>query len=90
MAELEPELTGKTRILRKSEELGFPPVACLRANRNAPQISLLRQALLDMRNDDEGHQVLNLLRLDGFAEEPESLFNLIAAKMELVRGGSKI
>lgn len=87
MAELEPELTGKTRILRKSEELGFPPVACLRSNRDAPQISLLRQALLEMRNDDEGRQVLGLLKLDGFAEEPESLFDLIAAKMELVRSG---
>jgi phosphate/phosphite/phosphonate ABC transporter binding protein len=90
MAELEPELTGKTRILRKSEELGFPPVACLRNNRDAPQIASLRKALLEMRTDDEGRQVLNLLKLDGFAEEPESLFNLIAAKMELVRGSSKI
>jgi phosphonate transport system substrate-binding protein len=87
MAELEPELTGKTRILRKSEELGFPPVACLRSNRDAPQIASLRQALLEMRDDDEGRQVLGLLKLDGFAEEPESLFDLIAAKMELVRSG---
>ena len=87
MAELEPDLTGKTKLLRKSEELGFPPVACLRANRDAPQIVSLRRALLEMRNDDEGRQVLNLLKLDGFAEEPESLFDLIAAKMELVRSG---
>ncbi len=85
MAELEPELTGKTRILRKSEELGFPPIACLRNNRDAPQIAVLRQALLDMANDSEGREVLNLLKLDGFAEEPESLFDLIAAKMNLVR-----
>jgi phosphonate transport system substrate-binding protein len=90
MAELEPELTRKTRILRKSEELGFPPVACLRNNRDAPQIASLRKALLDMRTDEKGRQVLSLLKLDGFAEEPESLFNLIAAKMELVRVGSKI
>ena len=87
MAELEPELTGKTRILRKSEELGFPPVACLRNNRNARQIGLLRQALLEMSGDDEGLQVLNLLKLDGFVEEPESLFDLIVGKMELVRSG---
>lgn len=87
MVELEPELTGKTKIVRKSEELGFPPIACLRSNRDAPQIASLRQALLEMSNDDEGHQVLNLLKLDGFVEEPESLFDLIAAKMELVRSG---
>lgn len=87
MAELEPELTGKTRILRKSEELGFPPIACLRNNRNSSQIALLRQALLDMDKDGEGREVLNLLKLDGFAEKPESLYDLIASKMNLVRSG---
>ena len=87
MAELEPELTSKTRVLRKSEELGFPPVACLRSDRNAPPIVLLRQALLDMAKDSEGRDVLNLLKLDGFSEMPESLFDLIAIKMNLVRSG---
>ena len=36
-------------------------------------------------HDGEGKEVLRLLRLDGFAEEPISLFDTIAAKMRLVR-----
>jgi hypothetical protein len=38
-----------------------------------------------MRNDPEGQSVLRMLRLDGFVDEPESLFDRIAAKMDLVR-----
>jgi len=87
MAELEPELTGKTKVLLKSEELGFPPVACLRKNKDARQIVDLKKALLGMSDDGEGREILHLLRLDGFVEEPESLFDLIAAKMNLVRTG---
>ena len=29
MASIEPELTARTKVIRKSELLGFPPVACL-------------------------------------------------------------
>ena len=39
-----------------------------------------------MAQDEEGKQILNMLRLDGFADEPETLFDSIAAKMMLVRG----
>ena len=86
MAQLEPDLTSQTRVLRKSEELGFPPVACLRKNIRTDRISLLRSALLDMSTELEGQNILNLLRLDGFAVEPDNLFDTIAAKMNLVRG----
>jgi phosphonate transport system substrate-binding protein len=87
MAELEPELTTTTKVLRKSEELGFPPVACLRRQKDATKISALRSALLDMKTNSEGREILHLLRLDGFAEEPDTLFDQIAAKMNLVRNG---
>lgn len=87
MAELEPELTSKTKVLQKSEELGFPPVACLRKNSEDQRIVALRNALIEMKDDVEGQGILRLLRLDGFADEPESLFNRIAAMMTLVRNG---
>jgi phosphonate transport system substrate-binding protein len=87
MEELEPELTKKTRILRKSEELGFPPVACLRKNSDKPRIRTLRNALIEMKHDIEGKNVLRLLRLDGFSDEPESVFDQIADKMMLIRSG---
>jgi phosphonate transport system substrate-binding protein len=85
MSELEPDLTKNTKILRKSEPLGFPPVACLRRNRGSKPIELLHSALLDMRSDPDGREVLHMLRLDGFADAAETLFDQIAAKMNLVR-----
>ena len=70
MASLEPELTSRTKVLRKSELLGFPPVACLARQSDDPGVTLIRKALLAMKNDAGGRDVLKLLRLDGFAEEP--------------------
>lgn len=86
MSSIEPELTAKTEIVAVSELLGFPPVACLKSQRLSEGVELLHKALIEMAQDEEGSHVLNMLRLDGFADEPETLFDSIAAKMMLVRG----
>jgi phosphonate transport system substrate-binding protein len=85
MASIEPELTARTKVIRKSELLGFPPVACLSTQSASVSVDLMRKALLAMGGDPEGRAVLSMLRLDGFVEEPRSLFDPIAAKMRLVR-----
>lgn len=63
MNELEPALTQNTKILRKSEELGFPPIACLRKNQHSEGVRLLHDALVQMRADTEGLDVLAMLKL---------------------------
>jgi phosphonate transport system substrate-binding protein len=85
MTSIEPELTSKTEVIRKSELLGFPPVACLAGHAQSEGVLLIRQALLAMNGDSGGQEVLKLLRLDGFAEEPLELFDPIAEKMRLIR-----
>lgn len=85
MASMEPELTARTKVIRKSELLGFPPVACLSTQSASVSVDLMRRALLAMGDDPEGRAVLSMLRLDGFVEEPRSLFDPIASKMRLVR-----
>lgn len=85
MASLQPDLTGCTKVIRRSELLGFPPVACLASQAQASDVQLIRKALLAMHDDAEGREVLSLLRLDGFTEEPQSLYDSIAEKMRLVR-----
>lgn len=85
MAELEPDLTDRTRVLRASEWLGFPPIACARRSVDSAETSLLREALLGMSADPLGREVLAMLRLDGFAVEDERLFDTIAAKIDIVR-----
>lgn len=83
--EVEPDLTARTRVLRRSELLGFPPIASAKARSGPPSHAELSKAFTAMSEDPEGRQVLNALRLDGFAAEDPSLFDTIAAKVDHVR-----
>lgn len=85
MSEIEPGLTTKTRILRKSELLGFPPVACAKSLAHTPLAAAIRQALTTMSADPAGRSVLTRLRLDGFTSGRPDLFDGIARKYQLVR-----
>ena len=85
MRELEPELTLQTEIVRRSELLGFPPIACPRSLEDSEPVLALQAALVGMQDDAEGRDVLQLLRLDGFSKEQPSLFDTIAAELDLVR-----
>ena len=85
MQEIEPSLTSNTEIVRRSEWLGFPPIACPLALTKSEPVVRLRSALLGMASDPDGRDVLSLLRLDGFSQELPSLFDGIAAKLSAVR-----
>ena len=85
MSELEPELTSRTRVIRESEWLGFPPIACARTLGKTVLAAAIRDALVAMGDDAAGREVLRLLRLDGFTPGEPELFEGIAQKYELVR-----
>jgi phosphonate transport system substrate-binding protein len=75
-----PELTAQTRIVRASDEHGFPPFVA--AKSAAPdEVELLRQTLIGMPRDAEGAKLLAQLRLDGFVAGEDRLFDSIAAMM---------
>lgn len=88
MRETEPELISRTRVVRRSELLGFPPVACAASLAEAPKTKHLQRALVEMANDADGRAVLQMLRLDGFSIEAPSLFDTIAAEVAIVRGAA--
>ena len=88
LQDTEPELAATTKVIRRSELLGFPPVACPAALVGSDAIQRLQAALVGMSGDEHGKRVLGMLRLDGFSVEEPSLFDGIAAKMRLVRGTS--
>ena len=48
MREIEPELVTRTMIVRKSEWLGFPPVASPKSLAGDPRVAALRAALVSM------------------------------------------
>lgn len=78
----EPELTARTRVISKSEWLGFPPV-CARKDRLDSEINQsFKTALLEFAGTRLGSDVLQLLQLDGFTEADPSIFDGIAARMK--------
>lgn len=85
MREIEPDLVKQTNVVRRSEWLGFPPVASPKSLSGDPRVKALQQALVSMKDDSEGKKVLDLLRLDGFLATDPSLFDSIAAEVEIVR-----
>lgn len=86
LRETEPELVRATRVVTKSEWLGFPPVACPVGEAFSETTVAIRSALVEMQHDTGGRAVLSLLRLDGFRLEQPDLFDGIASRMRRVRG----
>lgn len=81
----EPALVEGTKVIRRSEWLGFPPVASAKTLARDERVRRFQDALVTMNEDEEGNEVLEMLRLDGFAMTEPSLFDPIAAEMEFVR-----
>jgi phosphonate transport system substrate-binding protein len=77
LAETEPQLVERTRVLARSTWLGFPPVACLAADAESHGVRHLREALVDLPADAHGQALLSQLRLDGFTHAPPALFDPI-------------
>lgn len=84
VAALEPELTADTTVIRRSEPLGFPPIAARRSPIDGERLAALSAAFLDMHRQADGRAVLELLRLDAFTKEDTSLYDAIAAKAAMV------
>lgn len=88
MRQLEPDLVARTKVLRRSEWLGFPPVAVSKALSSDVKTIKLREALLGMKDNPLGQSILAMLQLDGFSVEDASLFDSIAAKMAMTRSAT--
>lgn len=84
--ETEPDLTRRTRIFRKSEWLGFPPIAGPASPRDAAATKLLTGALVEMDNHAEGRRILHMLRLDSFRTHEAAIFDSIAKMVRQVQG----
>jgi phosphate/phosphite/phosphonate ABC transporter binding protein len=82
--EIEPAMTERTRIVRKSELLGFPPVACNARLAGTDTVVAIRNALVTMNTTAEGRELLATLRLDGFTPGDMTLFEGIAQKYRVV------
>lgn len=67
---------AKTRVIWKSDFYGFPPLVVRRGQRSRA-LKALGPALLTMRNDAAGQDLLRSLNLNGFATAEPALFDSI-------------
>ena len=81
LTQRDPQLTAQTKIVKKSEEFGFPPFACKTADRSGRDATALREALLSLAEDPEGAAALRALDLDGFVEAGLDLYDGVRARM---------
>jgi phosphonate transport system substrate-binding protein len=71
-----PTYTAQTRVIRKSEPYGMPPVV---ASRRLPAElkGRIRQALLEMHREPEGQKILKELMIDRFVVPDERWYDTI-------------
>ncbi|MGC9369749.1 MAG: PhnD/SsuA/transferrin family substrate-binding protein [Paracoccaceae bacterium] len=81
LAAVEPDLVARTRIVSRSEWLGFPPFAARTDRMGDADVTALQRALLAMDGTPAGREALDLLFLDRIAEPDVRLFDGIAARM---------
>jgi phosphonate transport system substrate-binding protein len=83
LAIFRPDITEKTRIIKKSPSFGFPPIVS-RLGTNTNTVNLMKITLENMNKDLAGKELLERLKLDGFAHQSDSLFNDIRAMANVV------
>ena len=74
LAAIKPEVTEKTRIIKKSPSFGFPPlVSGLGVDANT--VRLMKSTLENMNQDGYGIALRARRKLDGCGDYPDSLCN---------------
>lgn len=69
----EPGITNATRIVNRSQTFGFPPLVAMKRMPDKT-FRALRRVLLDMRHNDQGREILDMLYLDGFVAGTPALY----------------
>lgn len=81
---LEPEIAEMTRVIARSEWLGFPPLCARKDQIDSEPILSFRSALLGMGRTEDGQSALNALQLDGFTLIDAGLYDGIARRMQVL------
>ncbi len=84
LSRTDPELTARTKVLNRSEWLGFPPFCGRSDQMGTPRMQAMQQAILGLDQTEKGRAALSLLQLDGMTRAEPSLFDGIAARMRVM------
>jgi phosphonate transport system substrate-binding protein len=85
MNEREPDLTRNTRVIYRSEQLGFPPIVGLQAARDPLLAKALSGAFTAMASNPRGREILKILELDGFTQGAPDLYHATLEKWLVVK-----
>lgn len=77
-----PDVTSKTRVIRKSQPYGMPPVVAS-SSLSRPMKDRVRHVLLTAHDDPEGRKILNGLKIDRFIEPRDEWYDSIR---EMIKG----
>jgi len=80
LSRLRPDITGKTRIIDKSAEYGFPPFVAHHAVAEE-DYRAMQGALLGMRDELIGRRLLDFLNIDGFVVGDKRMYDDVAKMM---------
>ncbi len=86
LANVEPSLTAGTRVVTRSEWLGFPPFAARADRASERTVRRFGEALRGLDATPAGREALQLLFLDRIEEGDTSLFDGIAVRMAELSG----
>ncbi len=75
MREREPDLINKTRVVYRSEQLGFPPIVGLKSASDANLAKAISAAFIEMPTYPPGQEILAILELDGFTKADPDLYH---------------
>jgi phosphonate transport system substrate-binding protein len=84
-----PQQTSRTRVARKSDEYGFPPLVA-RKSIKEDDFSAMQATLVGMNKEAAGRALLQELNLDGFAPGDERVFDGIARAIEFVAARQRL
>lgn len=84
LAIFKPEVTEKTRIINTSPSFGFPPIVS-RAGVSTHTIQLMKATLENMNEDAAGKELLAQLKLDGFGNYSDLLYDDIRVMAKKVQ-----
>lgn len=84
----DPELVSRTRVIKESGLLPFPPVVARRGLDEKIKVRV-REVLLSMNKDPDGKEILREMGLDGFVAVRDEFYSPIREMRNRVRAGNK-
>jgi len=84
LALVEPALTSRTKVIARSEPLGFPPFVARMDRATEPDVAACGATLVGMAGTDAGSAALAGLYLDSVDRASPDLFDGIARRMHLL------